>query len=364
MLPLLSQALAGDAAVLPPATDAQGKELSFPPGSPQLANLEIQALVEVPEPVMEPLNGRIAFDENHTARVTSPVTGRALRIDAEIGDKVSAGQVLVELDSPDVGSAVAEYRKAEVDFNLKKKARDRARLLYENGVVARKVLEQAESDCSSAQAEVDRTKLHLNNLGVTEKMLSSGENFMLHAPIAGIVVDRNINPGSEVRPDAQEPLFVITDPNSVWAVVDLPERDLGLVHEGQALEVEVDAFPDERFAGRILTVSEVIDPLTRRAQVRCSVDGKGKLRPQMYARITLLADGNRQVIRVPNAALITQGLYTFVFVETQPGHFEKRRVELARQGREYSIIKDGLKAGDRLVSAGALLLDAELAGGQ
>jgi cobalt-zinc-cadmium efflux system membrane fusion protein len=363
MIFLVSFSLFGAAPPSSTGTD-ESMELYFPPGSPQLANLVIQPVVEVPEPVMEPLNGKIAFDENHTARVRSPVTGRALRIDAEIGDRVSAGQVLVELDSPDVGGAIAEYRKAQVDFNLKKKARDRARLLFENGVVARKALEEAESDFSQAQAEVERTKLHLNNLGVTEKMLSSGENFMLRAPIAGIVVDRDINPGSEVRPDAQEPLFVITDPNSLWAVIDLPERDLSLVHEGQAMLVEADAFPGEQFSGRVLTVSEVVDPLTRRVQVRCSVDGKGKLRPQMYARVTLLAEGNRQVIRVPNAALITQGLYSWVFIETRPGHFEKRRVELTRQGREYSIVKDGLKAGERLVTAGALLLSSELTGGQ
>lgn len=339
-------------------------EIVLPAGSPQLENLKIEPVIAVTAPTADPLNGKISFDENYTARITSPVIGRALQINAQIGDKVKSGQGLIVIDSPDLGSAMADARKAEADLQLKKQSLERSRMLLEGGVIPQKEYEASQADMSEASAEAMRARARLKNLGTSNSKLSE-EGFVLRAPISGIIVDRQINPGSEVRPDLPNPLFIITDPSHLWATIDLPERDLSKVTEGQAISIEVDAYPGETFPGRVQSVGAMVDPASRRIPVRCIVlDGKGKLRPEMYARITPLSASAEKVIRVPNKALITEGLYSYVFVEVGPGRLKKRQVTLNTQGRDFATVKEGLQAGDRLVTSGAILLNSELSEGK
>lgn len=345
-------------------TPSMATVLRFGPAAPQLNYLRIQPLTETPEPATEPLNARIAFDENRTSRVSSPVAGRVLKLIAQPGDFIKAGQPLLWLDSPDMGSAVADLRKAEADQHLKQQAYQRAKTLFEGEVLARKDLESAEADLKQSRAEAVRARERLRNLAPGGNIPADGR-YALKAQINGVIADRQVNPGVEVRPDNPNPLFVITDPAHLWAVIELPERDLGKVSVGQPISVEVDAYSGRSFAGHVVSIGATMDAATRRVQARCAVDNPlGLLKPEMYARVTPLAQPVRKALKVPNTALITEGLYSFVFVETSPGVLEKRRVILAAQGRDHAVVRDGLKPGERVVTTGALLLNSELSGGK
>ena len=334
------------------------RTLRFPPGAPQLAYLHIEPVAAAPVPLLEPLHGRIAYDDDVTARISAPVAGRVVRIGVQAGDQVRQGQPLLWLDSPDYAQALADLRKAQADTRQKGLAYERGKLLFEGEVLARKDLEAAESDLRQSEAETERARARFRNLSPDEK--SGG--FALRAPLGGIVTERQANPGSEVRPDAPNPLFVISDPARLWAIAELPEKDLGKVRAGQDLAVEVDAYPGRRFAAKALALGDVLDPATRRVLVRCRIDNRERLlKPEMYARLTPLADGPA-LPRVPNAALVTEGLHSHVFVETGPGVIEKRRVTTTFRGHETSFISAGLRPGERVVTAGALLLNAELTG--
>ena len=338
------------------------RELQFAAGSPQLSFIKVEVAEALPEPLLDPLSARIAYDENHTVRVSSPIAGRVTRILAQPGDRVTAGQPLVSLDSPDFAAAAADLSKSNADLQLKQKAHARVSELYEGGVIARKDVEGAESDLRQSEAENNRAKLRLRNLD--PGLGSAGSTgYALRAPIAGIIAERNVNPGTEVRPDAPNPLFVITDPTHLWVIVDLPERTLGALRVGQDVVVEVDAYSNTRFPARVATVGEVLDAATRRVQVRCVLDNpKRLLKPEMYARVTPLANTRVKLPRIQNSALITEGLYSFVFVEKEPGVFEKRQVTLGLQGHSESYVKRGLEDRERVVIVGALLLNSELAG--
>ena len=344
-----------------PARAAAPREpgiLRYALDAPQLAALKITAVQELPVPLAEPLNGRIAYNENFTARVSSPIAGRIVSIKLQPGDAVKAGDALAALDSPDLAQAVADMHKAEADETRKRLAFERARKLHEGEVLPRKDYESAEADLAQSHAESQRAQLRMRNLVPGG---SARENYVLRAPIGGVVSERKANPGMEVRPDLAEPLFVITDPKRLWVMIDLPERNLSKVEPGHPVAVEVDAWPGERFAGTIEKIGETVDPATRRIQVRCSVPNPARrLKPEMYARVTLLADENQRALRVPNGALITEGLYSHVFVEKSPGVFEKRRVTLRLQDRDYSYVASGLSRGERVVAGGALLLNSEL----
>ncbi len=343
------------------AAAAGPKELRFAPGSPQLNFIKVEPVVLLPEPLLDPLSARVAYDENHTARVSSPIAGRVTRILAEPGDRVAAGQLLAVLDAPDFAAAIADVDKSAADLQLKQRAFGRAGELFQAGVIARKDFEATESDVRQSEAEHTRAKQRLRNLDRGLSRSAAGA-FELRAPIAGVVAERSINPGVEVRPDLPNPLFVITDPTHLWVIVDLPERNLGAVKLKQDVVVEVDAYPKERFPAKVTSIGEVLDPATRRVQVRCILDNpKRLLKPEMYARVTPLAGKQDPLPRIANSALITEGLYSFVFVEKEPGVFERKRVELGLQGRSVSYVKSGLTEGARVVTGGALLLNSELA---
>lgn len=335
--------------------------LRFAVDAPQLSFLQIKPVEAFPEPLVEALNARIAYDDNHTARVFSPIAGRVIKIAAEIGQQVKAGDVLLQLDSPDYAAAASDSVKADAELMRKQQAFERAKLLFDSQGMARRDLESAEADWHQAEAEALRAKARLKNLSGNAK--TTDGQFSLRAPIAGVISERQVNTGSEVRPDAANPLFVVTDPQHLWVLIDLPERQLDKVKVGQPVFVEVDAYPDEIFYGKVTVIGGSLDPLTRRVQVRCYLNNpEHKLKPEMYARVTPDADSDTSLPRIPNSALFTQGVSSFVFVELSPGVLQRRKVELALQSHEYSYVKQGLRSGERVVTSGALLLNSELAG--
>lgn len=333
--------------------------LRFAAGAQQLNSLKLAPAGLAPVPLAEPLPGRIAYNENATARLSVPVAGRVVAIRAEPGDAVRAGAPLVVIDSPELASAYADVHKAGADEELKRKSADRARKLFEGEVLARKELDVAETDLRQSETETRRAKLRLRNLAPNGSTTESG--YTLVSPLSGVVTERQVNPGMEVRPDAPGPLFVVSDPTRLWVIIDVPERSLAHVARGHPVLIEVDAWPKESFRGVIERIGEIVDPATRRVQVRAAIDNRDRrLRPEMYAKVSLLADEHRQAVRVPNSSLIVDGLYTYVFVEREPGVFVKRRIALDVQDREWSWVASGLAEGERVVVVGPLLLASEL----
>ncbi len=311
--------------------------LRFAPGAPQLAMLAVAPVPTMAVPLAEPLNARVAFDESHTARVSSPISGRIVELRAQLGDRVPAGGLLALIDAPDLGAAAADLAKAQADERRKEAALRRVRELYDAEVAPKK---------DPRRAKIIGQTLHLTS------------------PVGGVVAERRANPGMEVRPDLPEALFVVTDVTHLQLLVDLPEQHVGKIAVGQRVDAEADAWPGERFHGRIERIAPVVDPATRRVQVRCSVENlDAKLKPEMYARVSVLPDEARSAVRLPNSALVTEGLYSFAFVEREPGVFEKRKIELVVQDREFSYVGAGLMSGERVVVRGALLLNSELASG-
>lgn len=329
----------------------------FAVGAPQLAAIRTEAVRTEPMPVADPVNGRLVYDENATSRVTSPLLGRVIALRAGVGDQVTKGAALLEIDSPDLANAEADLAKASSEELRKKLAYERNRRLHDHEVIARKELEAAEADYQQAQADTRRASLRLRNL-----QASGHQNgkFVLRSAISGVVVERNANPGQEVRPDLGAPLFLISDVNRLWVLVDVPEKALASVHAGQRVTIDTDAYPDQHFVATVERIGVAVDPVTRRVQVRCTImNPDGKLKPEMFARVSFLASGERKGIRIPNTALVTDGLYTSVFVQTGDGIFEKRKVSLALHGNDLSFVESGLNEGDQVVVEGALLLHSE-----
>lgn len=341
-----------------PRTRTVEGPIAFAADDPRLSYLKIATVDAGMLPVAEPVAGRIAYDETRTSRIASPVLGRVTGQRVEIGDSVRAGDLLAELDSPELAAAQADARKADADEERKRLALARARMLLDADVLARKDYESADADYRQADAEARRARQRIANLHARAAV---DGRFGLRAPIAGIVADKQINVGQEVRPDQPNPLLVISDLRHVWAIADVPERVAAGLKRGQAVSVATDAWPGQAMRGTIDRIGVAVDPVTRRVQVRCALDNAdGRLKPDMFARIAFLQDGGAaNALALPNTALFTDGDDTYVYVQRAAGTFEKRRVHVALGGAQRSFVDAGLRPRERIVTEGALLLNAE-----
>jgi cobalt-zinc-cadmium efflux system membrane fusion protein len=344
------------AAPEPAAPILQGTQLRFQPGHPQLALLTTSAATPATQVTLE-LPARLVWNEERTQRIFPAFAGRVTAIAADLGQAVQPGTALATLASPDYGAAQADAAKARADVDFSRKTLARQRELLDLGMVARKDFEQAEADAARSQAELSRAQarvaLYGGAAGVDQKLA-------LRSTLAGVVVERNLNPGQEVRPDQAgpgvPPLFVISDPTTLWVQIDAREADAGTMRRGAAFELEVPALPGQRFEGRVTAVSDAIDPNSRTIKVRGYVPNAQRvLRAEMLATARFersLGNG----VMLPAQAVRLAGSTHSVFVQTAPGAFEPREVRIGWQGPQQVLVSSGLEVGEQVVSGNMLLL--------
>ncbi len=335
----------------------ENNQLRYPAGHPQLRLLETAVAVQA-QSVAVDLPARLVWDEEKTQRIFPAFAGRVTRITADVGQPVSPGQVLAQLASPDFGAAQADTSRAQAEATLARKALARQRELFEAGVVARKDLELAEADSARAEAEVARAQARTSLYGSAPGV---NQQLGLRSDIRGTVVERNINPGQEVRPDnANVPLFVVSDPSTLWVHIDAQEADARALRPGATVQLQVPVLSDQTFAARVAAVTDQIDPSTRTIKVRAVVGNPQRLlKSEMLAR----AHYGRQVgasVEVPASAVFLRGNQQYVFVQTAPGVFAPRDVKLSHEGAQKVLIGEGLKVGEQVVVQNGLLLAREL----
>ena len=298
------------------------------------------------------LPGRLVWNEEKTVRVVPQLGGRVQSIAVDVGNAVKIGQPLAVLSSPEYGEALADANKAQADARVAQQALARSKQLREAGVIAEKDWEQTEAQAVAARAEGERASRRLAGLG------GAGDgNYVLRSPLAGVVVERNLNPGMEFRPDqAGAPLFVVTDPSSLWIQLDAGEADLAYLKPGEPLQIEVKQYPGEHFIGHIRYVADFVDPLTRSIKVRGEVpNAERRLKGEMFVqgRVELPPS---DTLRVPAAAVFLLGEKRYVFVEEGQGRYRRQQLEAGAQHEGWIDVLGGLKEGDKVVSEGNLHL--------
>lgn len=334
-----------------------GVTIAFPADSPQLKNIQT-IKVEGPQQRELQVPGRLVWDEDRTVRIFTPFAGRVTRIIAKVGDRVNAGQAIAELTSPDFGQAQADARKAHADLAAKTAQLARMKELTDAGVAAGKDLQQATSDQQSADAEFRRATARLSLFGDVSKV---DQRFVLKSPITGVVVERTVNPGQELRPDQPTaPQFVVTDPTSLWVQLDANEADLKNINAGTTIFLTTSQYPDDTFAAELRQVADFIDPVTRSLKLRGAVtNADRRLKAEMFvtARI-LLPKGDSPM--VAEKAVFLDGVRSFVFVKTAPGSFTRRSVRVGSSYGSAVPVLAGLKEGEEAVVSGALYLQQML----
>ena len=333
-------------------------QIVFPEGSAQVSSFATEA-VKASGPLQLRLTGRLVWDENRTVRLFPPFAGRVLQILVKTGERVSRGQTLAKLASPDFGQAQADARRAESDFALAEKNLNRLRELNAAGVSSRKDLAAAEADYARADAERTRAmgKIKLYSAAGSD---SVDQTFSLASPIDGVIVERNINPGQELRTDLQlsnaPAMFVITDPTRLWVQLDAAENQLAALKSGRQIRLRTAAWPDEAFTASLDNISDFIDPATRTVRVRGTVENRErKLKGEMFVTAEL-QEAPTSDLQIPERALLLSGGSYFVFVEEKPGRYSRQDVKVDAVRDGVVSVSSGVKLGQKVVIEGNLFL--------
>jgi membrane fusion protein, heavy metal efflux system len=339
----------------PAALVHSGDAIAVPDGSPLRGKLAIASVIarEIPRDLALP--AVVEVNPARLIKVAPPLAGRVNQLKVTLGEQVKAGQPLFVIDSPDLAAAYSDYDRAKALLALAQKNRDRQRGLSKIGGAAEKDLQQAETDYATAEVEDQRATAHLKQIGIDPDAPNKSRTVTVVAPMDGSVTDLGVAPG-EYWNDSTQALLTIADLSSVWITASVPEKDIAQIDKGQPVDVRLMAYPNEVRHGTVLFVSDVLDADTRRTKVRIAFDNAdGRLRPGMFATATFHA-GDRMLTVAPTSALVLKDDLTQVYVETAPWQFEAHTVDIAFQQGEQAFIAGGIKAGDRIVVKGGVLL--------
>lgn len=327
--------------------------------------------------------GQVQPNAELSTLVSSPSAGRAIKVLARLGDDVKTGQVMAVIKSDQIGQvqsdllqnvlqAKADIKQQEVGLKLDTITLERESILFKEQVSAKADLQAAQNAVEKDNANLAslRTKLgvfikvaqeRLTLLGApsdsANRVITTGKLdpwVIIRAPMNGIVIERDINPGE--MNDGTKQLFTVTNLSEVWLVANIFEKDIESVKEGQQAFVTVDSLPDHKFPARIVWVGDALSATTRTLPARANVaNPQLMLKPNMFARMTVSV-GNVSVLLVPQTAVIQKGDKTFVFVKTGNGTYQEREVTTGIKDAQDIQIESGLSPGEMVVARGGTAL--------
>ena len=281
--------------------------------------------------------GTAPLEARGESQVVAKTSGIALRVFADIGQQVRAGQPLVQIDRDraalQVAQADAQVRKLEANYR-------RASQLVEQKMVSVNDVEQLRYDLENARASLRLARLEQSYGTVT-------------APISGVIASRNIKPGNLVQ--INTPIFTIVDNSQLEATLNAPEREIETLKAGQAVQLSVDALPGKTFEGRIDRVSPVVDSGSGTFRVICAFDGGGLLQPGMFGRIRIEYDQRANALVIPRTALLEDGNAAAVYT-VKADKATRTALKLGYVDGEWVEVREGLKEGDPVVVAGKAAL--------
>ena len=331
------------------------------------------------------VTGTVTPVESKVAHIRPLARGVIEQVSVSLGARVARGQPLATYDNIELGERTGEFlseraslRQAESDLDVRKKALDRAEALIKIEGISQQELElrrsevrNAEAAIASARARVSRIEEQLHRFGLSDADLTrltpensesghrTASHTTLRAPVDGVVTKFDVAAGEVVEPDRE--LFTIADLSTVWVLADVYEKDLARLPRSGDVDIRVDAYPDRVFRGALTYVSDVIDPKTRTAKVRCVVaNADGLLKLDLFATVIIPTNQRRQSVVVPVPAVQQVDNQPVVFVRKTESQFERRKVTVGQTAGGVIEILDGLRNGEEVVADGSFYMKTAL----
>jgi cobalt-zinc-cadmium efflux system membrane fusion protein len=307
--------------------------------------------------------GTVDWDNDRTTQAISQVSGPITRILVDTGTRVSAGQPLLYVTSPDVTGAFANYRKAQNKVDLAKRNLDRSRDLLDHKAIAQKDFDQTQADYNDAMTDLETAAQALRILGVPPKEIEAAlqsdtvrPEIPMRAPISGTIVQKLVNPGQVIQAGSTA-AFVISNVGTVWVQAHVYEQDLSKVRVGDDADIRTAAYPTT-FHGKVTYIGSMLDPATRTTPVRIvTANPDGRLKKDQFVDIVMRDKTERQALVVPTSAVLYDAEnLPFVYVQVEQGKFAQRPVTLGTQHGDVTEVAKGVTESDRVVAQGSLFM--------
>jgi len=345
---------------------------AFRPTQQQLAQLQFATVQGGASVDLVRASGSIQADGDHSTPIVLPFSGQVLQVLVEPGQRVTRGQPLLRLASPELidarnalFAASAQRASTAEALRIAQGNVTRQKAIYETAGGAMKDYLQAQADFAAAQSAARQAESaqraaqdRLALFGKTEGVGTSAYT-IYRAPVSGIIADRSVAPGQFLSSGSATPVMTITDPARVWLVAQLAESEAANIHLGDQVVVTTPALPGREFTATIDNVAAGLDPTTHRLPVRATIANPGgELKPQMFASFTIRrpVDSGKGVL-VPAVAVIHEGDTTRVWVKAKDGLIYGRPVQIGETDGGLTRVLSGLSPGDRIVAKGALFVN-------
>ena len=361
-----SKAAAAAPTVSPPPTGGRvapaGTYFTVP--SDQLPHLKMASVRQATWSAEVRTTGTVDWDNDHTTQAITQVSGPIVRIVADTGTRVKAGDPLLYVASGDMTTAVSTYRKAKNRFDLAKHQLDRNKDLFDHKALSARDYESAQADFNDAATDLQASLQTLKVFGVLQADITEAEQqnvairpeMVMRAPLSGTVVQKMVLPGQFIQAGTTA-AFVISNTSTVWVQGHVYDKDLGSVHVGDKVDERNASFP-EPFHGVVSYIGDMLDPATRTTPVRIVTQNpSGLLKKDLFLDVVIHDKTSRDVLVVPTTAVLyDEQNFPFVYVQIEQGKFVQRLVKLGGQQGDDTQVVDGLKAGEPVVSQGSVFL--------
>lgn len=322
----------------------------------QVGQADIREVLRIP--------GSVQVDEQRMARIGAPVTGRITDIDAVLGQHVKQGQALATLNSTELAQNQLVYIKALQQIDLQSKAVERARVLLEADVISKAELQRRESELSAAQADLNAAGDQLQVLGMSPQGIAKlSKTSQMHsfstvtARISGTVITRKINLGQVVQP--ADELFVVADLSKVYAVAEVPERQIDLIEKGQEVDILIPSINEKPIKGKLVYVSDIVNPETRTVMVRSEISNVNReIKPDMLVSM-LVQSKPISKLSVPVKSIVRENDKNHVFVQIASNKYRLREVDIGDEFNGMVAIVSGVEEGETIVTDGAFHVNNE-----
>jgi len=349
---------------LPPAQTQTGLTVehgavAIASGAPQWQVLALETAKPIASTWTDAVPAFVKVDETKAARIGVPLSGRVTQVFAELGQKVEKGAPLFAVASADLAALHVEQSKAKVDVESAKNVLDRTRAIVEARALPEKEAVSAAQQLRQAELSFGVASSKLASLDITSK---SENEFIVHAPRAGLVVEKNVLPGQELTPGAEAALMLVADLSTVWVVADLFESDSDGVVPGVPARVTITSLPGVVIDGKVDMVSAVVDAERHTVPVRVRLDNAdGRLKPNTYAKMQFHAATPAGSVEVAAGALVSDGSRQYAYVkDATSGRFVRRDVIAGAVREQRVVVFKGIAPGETVVSKGAILLDNQI----
>ncbi|ERF84651.1 efflux RND transporter periplasmic adaptor subunit [Bradyrhizobium viridifuturi] len=336
----------------------------------QAANFKIMPAEQRSFKTLKNAVGSIDFNQNMLVQAFTPNPGRIVDTFFNVGDEVKKGDALFTIDSPDLLQAESGLLASAGVLELQTRTLARVKQLLKTGGGAQKDVDQATSDQQTAEGNFKAGRDAVRLFGKTDAEIDRivadrkvDSILVVPSTISGRIIARNAAPGLYVQPGNAPAPYSLADISTMWMVANVIETDAPSYRIGQPVEVRVPAYPGEVFRGRVTTLGLNIDPNSHRQLVRSVIeDPQHKLRAGMLASFTIETEPPKMSVSVPLEAIVREGDGTMtVWVTTDGRRFDRRSVKIGMEQDGWRQILDGVAAGEKIASTGAVFLSNKFA---